>query len=146
MKDINLTKLVKYILYEFPFFIIFRGFSNMGRITLGLLSANADNWSSGCGNIRKRWTSVHDVRGGGCLSMNFYHSRIGRQRRMLMVLTGSPILHIFIVEEAGNSLRRESSRRYNGSLNPSISNNTLISERKEISETEKKSVFCNLCY
>ncbi len=78
--------------------------------------------------------------------MNFYHSRIGRQRRMLMVLTGSPILHIFIVEEAGNSLRRESSRRYNGSLNPSISNNTLISERKEISETEKKSVFCNLCY
>ena len=36
----------------------------MGRITLGLLSANADNWSSGCGNIRKRWTSVLEVREG----------------------------------------------------------------------------------
>ncbi len=36
----------------------------MGRITLGLLSANANNWSSGCGNIRKSWTSVLEVREG----------------------------------------------------------------------------------
>ncbi len=78
--------------------------------------------------------------------MNFYHSRIRRQRRMLMVLTGSPILHIFIVVEAGDSLRREFSRRLKGSLNTSIPNNTLISDRKDISEIEKKSVLCNLFY
>ena len=63
-----------------------------------------------------------------------------------MVLTGSTIFHIFIVVEAGDSLRRESSRRLNGSLNPSIPKNTLISDFKEISETEKKSVLCNFFY
>ncbi len=112
MKDINLSKLVKYIFNEFLLFMIFREFPNMGRITPSFLSPNADNWSGGWGNIRKRWTSILEfrVRGDPC-QRTFLIPGMGDGEGLHMVLTGTPISHIFIGVKTGDSLRSEFSRR-----------------------------------
>ncbi len=46
-------------------FIVFRKFPNTCRITLCLLSPNADSRLGGWGTIGKRWTSVLQVRARG---------------------------------------------------------------------------------